>query len=428
MVVVVVELVAMTPILRCPGFFGGVVIVINLVLSLNDDLHNNLLLRGLNAFATTICYIESPAILNVLLQHNILLLGNPGICLMASLKQKKRDFRIAHHGGLKQTEQFLGLRDIKDFDPSLDVVFVSIDLEVSRQEKGKPGAPLVKEFGIATLDTRHLKSLASPSVATKSISTLQFSTSHASKDFLDCDFTDFKECVFAETLFVSQTDLPTTITKCLCIQDNSSPDSHALRNIVIVGHSTKTDLKILQRLGVNIYDIVPVLAILDTHLIARNLLGANSIFLKGTAPMTSFNLGALLAELKCPYENSDLHNAGNDATFTLNAMLMLAIKSSESREMGSVERENLERLRAMTQVELSECQRWKPTRTALGFYAPGSPNHRKSNAQNNQINQLPIVSSTQIQNKQLSWKDEADSDCHSRSPSRGSPFPTAPPP
>jgi hypothetical protein len=288
--------------------------------------------------------------------------------LMASLERRKRDFGIARAGGLQHAEQVFGLRDIKDFDSFSDIVFVSIDLEVSRQEICKPGAPLVKEFGIATLDTRHLRCLASPFTATKSISTLQFSTSHASKDFLDCDFTDFKECVFAETFLVSQTDLSTTVTRCLRIQDDTSPDSRALRNIVIIGHSIKTDLKILQRLGINVYEVAPVLAILDTHLVARNLLGANS-----STPMTSFKLRALLAELKCPYESSDLHNAGNDATFTLHGMLMLVIKSSESREMGLVQRGNLERLRAVAQMELYECQRWKPTRKYLGFYAPGSP-------------------------------------------------------
>jgi hypothetical protein len=130
--------------------------------------------------------------------------------------------------------------------------------------------------------------------------------------------TDFKECVFSETLFVSQTDLPTNTTKSLCIQDNSSPDSSALRNIVIVEQLAKTDLKILQRLGVNVFEVALILAILDTNLIAQNLLGA------------SFKLGALLTELKCPYNSSDLHNAGNDATFTLHAMLMLAIKSSKA--------------------------------------------------------------------------------------------------
>jgi hypothetical protein len=335
----------------------------------------------LKAFKTTTRSTKIPATRKVQLGHSILSLGEKPGNLMASLKQKKRDFGIARDGGLQHAEQFLGLRDIKDFNPCSDIVFVSIDLEVSRQEISRPGAPLVKEFGIAALDTRHLKCLASPFVATKSISTLQFSTSHASKDFLGCDFTDFKECVFAETVFVSQTDLSTTITKSLRIHDDTSPDSRALRNIVIIGHSTKTDLKILQRLGVNVYEVAPVLAILDTDLVARNLLGANS-----STPMTSFKLSAVLAELKCPYESSDLHNAGNDATFTLHAMLMLVIKSSESREMGLIQRENLERLRAVAQMELYEGQRWKPTRKSLGFYAPGSPVERDSNTQNNQSN------------------------------------------
>lgn len=134
-------------------------------------------------------------------------------------------------------------------------------------------------------------------------------------------------------------DLSATITKCLCIQGNNSHDSQTLRDIVIIGHSVKSDLKIVQRLGIKICETVPILAILDTHLIVRNLLVANSTFLKGTAPMTSFNLGALLTRLKCPYENSDLHNAGNDATLTLHAILMLAIKSSESRESGFIEAE-----------------------------------------------------------------------------------------
>jgi hypothetical protein len=171
---------------------------------------------------------------------------------------------------------FLDFEISKDFNPSSDIVFVSIDLGESRQEISKPGAPPVKEFGIATLDTRYLRYLASPYVATKSISTLQFSTSQASKDFLGYDFTDFKECVFVEKVFVSQTDLSTTITKSLRNQDDASPDPRDLRNIVIIGHSTSTDLKILQRLGVNVYKVAPVLTILDTDLVARNLLGANS--------------------------------------------------------------------------------------------------------------------------------------------------------
>jgi len=297
---------------------------------------------------------------------------------MASLKKKNRDFNIARDGGLPHAEQFFGLPDIKDFNPSSDVVFVSIDLEVSREERSKAGVPLVREFGIATLDTRHLRCPASPSVAIKPILTQQFSTSHAFKDFLDCDVTDFKECVFAETFFVSQIDLPTTITTCLQIQDDISCNPHTLRNIVIIGHSIKSDLKILQRLGVDVYDTALVLAILDTDHIARKLLGPHS-----PTPMTCFKLGALLTELKCLYESSDLHNAGNDATYTLHALLMLVIRSSESRELGLMQRENLERLWAVARMELYDCQRWTPTRKSLGFYAPGSPVEGNLNAWTN---------------------------------------------
>ena len=255
---------------------------------------------------------------------------------MPSVKEKKQDFGIARHGGLQHAEHFLGLRDSKYINPYSDVVFLSIDLEVSRQEISKPGATLIKAFGIATLDTRHLRCLKWPFLSTKLISAFQFSTSNASKDFLDCDFTDFKECVFAETVFVSQTDVPTTITEPLRIQDDTSPDPRTLRKIVIIGHSTKTDLKILQRLGINVKEVAPVLPILDTDPAARNLFGASS------TPMASFKLCALLTHLKCPYQALDLYNAGNDATFTLHAMLMLVIKSSESRELDLRQKQNLE--------------------------------------------------------------------------------------
>jgi hypothetical protein len=130
-----------------------------------------------------------------------------------------------------------------------------------------------------------------------------------------------------------------------------------------------------------VYEVTPVLAILDTDLVARNLLESNF-----STPITNFKLSTLLSELKCPYESSDLHNSGNDATFTLHAMLLLVITSSECKETGSIQRENLERLQVVAQMELYECQRWKLTRRPLGFYAPGSPDERDSNTQSNQSN------------------------------------------
>jgi hypothetical protein len=110
----------------------------------------------------------------------------------------------------------------------------------------------------------------------KSILTQQFSASNASKDFLDCDVTDFRECVFAEAFLLPQNQVAATVTKYLRIRDDGSPKSRALRDIVIVGHSPEVDLKILQRPGVDVYEVAPVLAVVDTFRMTPLLLWPTS--------------------------------------------------------------------------------------------------------------------------------------------------------
>ena len=168
--------------------------------------------------------------------------------------------------------------------------------------------------------------------ATKLITTTQFSTRHSSAEFKDChDSTEFQECLFAETFLVAQESFAQTIANSLCIQDNNSLDPLCLRNIILVGHSIKLDLKILLRLGVDFYKIAPAVAILDTHRITRHLLGPESRSLRVTDPMTAFKLSDVLTELECPFQPHGLHSVGNDATYTLHAMLMLAIRSSKAK-------------------------------------------------------------------------------------------------
>jgi hypothetical protein len=81
----------------------------------------------------------------------------------------------------------------------------------------------------------------------------------------DChDSTEFQECLFAETFLVAQESLAQTITNSLRIQDDNSLNPLYLRNIVLVGHSIKLDLKVIPRLGVDFYKITPTVAILDS--------------------------------------------------------------------------------------------------------------------------------------------------------------------
>ena len=92
----------------------------------------------------------------------------------------------------------------------------------------------------------------------------------------------------------------------------SRPD----RNIILVGHGCERDLAALSSLGFNLK--ASVVDILDTANIASEL------------QMKGLSLGRLLDKLKCP--KARLHNAGNDAHFTLRALILLAIKGHEEQD------------------------------------------------------------------------------------------------
>ncbi|KAI1085587.1 hypothetical protein F5B20DRAFT_8053 [Whalleya microplaca] len=288
--------------------------------------------------------------------------------MMPSHSKGLTDLEIARYGGLKHLICLLRLSGM-DIGLSQDVIFVSIDLEVSRQERAavlnnKSHIPHVKELGIACFDTRLIFTLENPppglasNAGTRLISTTQFSTSNASKDFEDCDFTDFQECVFAETFRINQRDLAATTKRHLQFKD--STNSHTLRNIAIVGHSVKSDLGIIQRLGVDICRIAPVIAVIDTHSLSRYILKSGS----------GFSLSAILTQFQCPCKLNELHNAGNDATYTLHIMVVLAIKWATSKDLTKGEFANVGRLQSFIQTELYETPRWKPIRCALGAHCP----------------------------------------------------------
>jgi hypothetical protein len=85
-----------------------------------------------------------------------------------------------------------------------------------------------------------------------------------------------------------------------------------------------------------------------------DLLGPSSRSLKGASPLTAFTLGNVLQELQCQFKPHELHNTGNDATYMLHAMLLLAIRSFKGRELTAVETASLKRLYLIAQAELNE--------------------------------------------------------------------------
>lgn len=201
--------------------------------------------------------------------------------------------------GLEQLRTIFGLGLNRN---PMDVVFVSFDVEyLSRIQYDSYGK--ISQIGISMLDTRHFTS-ENP---TGSLKTLHFVVGghkrlvHTSRKFYFGT---------SEHVDESETSVNEAILKLLHIPDERSSDPKKYRNIVLVGHGLRCDLLILRYRGIIFEKIGTIIAKLDTTYIAKEVLGMN------------FRLRKLLQMLQCPDENC--HNAGNDANFTLRALLMLA--------------------------------------------------------------------------------------------------------
>ncbi|KAG7148203.1 hypothetical protein HYQ46_002931 [Verticillium longisporum] len=201
----------------------------------------------------------------------------------------------------------------------------------------------------------------------RQIRTHQYSTLNASKDFEDCDVTDFQECEFAETVRIAAEQVIHVITNAVRIQEHDSTGekmagTRNFRKVILVGHSIDGDLAILKRIGFNMYKEKTVAAILDTHTLSRQVL-------TGERATGGYSLAGVLTALGCPYEPHELHNAGNDATYTLRATLMLAAGWGNEQESLGGATTHHERLRSFAFAEANSLDWWKPVRGSPWAYA-----------------------------------------------------------
>ncbi len=97
--------------------------------------------------------------------------------------------------------------------------------------------------------------------------------------------------------------------------DASGPVATEFRNVVLVCHGSYSERGFLRNLGIDVTTITPLVALFDTLKISEYVLG------RGLA------LADLLQTLGCPCHN--VHVAGNDANFTLRALLLLGLKTQD---------------------------------------------------------------------------------------------------
>jgi hypothetical protein len=139
---------------------------------------------------------------------------------------------------------------------------------------------------------------------------------------------------------VSLRDAPAHVAVCFnppfCAHDFSSGsiaeaignlDLSEKRNVILLGHDTMSDIKYLQNLGYDPLKVDSILESLDTAVMYQVWRREHQATSLGKI-LYSFDIRAWA-----------LHNAGNDAAFTVQAMLAIAVREATLR--GSSELENM---------------------------------------------------------------------------------------
>ncbi|KAI9785141.1 MAG: hypothetical protein M1839_000779 [Geoglossum umbratile] len=242
---------------------------------------------------------------------------------------------------IKRSQRYLGLRqrkerveleqvfrqDLKINHTPLDVtmpapyemegsaIFIAIDVESYERDHKR-----ITEVGISVLDTEDLGGVPPGKDGGQWMEKIQ--TRHLrvrehshlrNKDFVAGCAERFE---FGESEWVTLKDAPLVVAECF----RPSPPGQPLRNIIIVGHDVYSDIDYLKVLGYNPLNLSNLIEILDTNIMYR--------FLK--REQNPRNLGSVLADLGLMGWN--LHNAGNDATYTLQAMVALAVKATTDKD------------------------------------------------------------------------------------------------
>ena len=208
-----------------------------------------------------------------------------------------------------------------------DPVFVALDFEFSRRSR------IPKELGVARLDTRLLfDSQHSPECVIESRH-FHFA-SDAGSDM--CQSFRFGS---SEVLGPTKQNFEQVLQQLLQIHNHRTGKP---RNIVLVGHNVYSEIYIMAANGVHLGHHAPVVSIMDTHQIGKQGLKGES-------------LETLLRRLDVQ-STAAFHNAGNDATLTLHALLLLACHVGQKLVLTLDQKARLSRLKAVCSLPVQKVQ------------------------------------------------------------------------
>ncbi|KAK5990008.1 Good for full DBP5 activity 2-like protein [Cladobotryum mycophilum] len=211
---------------------------------------------------------------------------------------------------LDEAQRFLHLKG----DYERDVVLICMDVEAIE----RPPNP-ISEVGIAILDTKRIRGIpAGPSgkdwwrfIESHHLRTKEYSGLVNNIYVRGCP-ADFD---FGTSTFPSVGDVGAEIRFIL------APYTDEGRELIFVGHDASADVRYLSRVGFDVLSLNNLLGQLDTQTIHQAWRGLDS----------GRGLEAVLADLAIPSKH--LHNAGNDAVYTLRALLGVVIEQIREMEV-----------------------------------------------------------------------------------------------
>lgn len=257
----------------------------------------------------------------------------------------------------------LGLSD--DSTGTSDVVFVAIDFENAESIRKETSSEAGCEIGIAVLDTGQLDDIIPAAVSSMYycpgntedfITTYNFATGPV--EYLSRKGRSF---LFGETMRIDSEDMREKIQACIP-QD---------RKIILVGHGLDSDLIALEALNID-FEADSLLSIMDTFWIARQVFPSEQ----------PYKLRRLLQRLRIDYPGGALHCAGNDANFSLRALLLLAARACQRTDLGLTKESKRARRREkiLRKREMDEMKRERRERRENRQAARQDPQYRAQRA------------------------------------------------
>lgn len=228
------------------------------------------------------------------------------------------------------------------FQHPREPVLISIDVEWYEQDPNK-----VTEIGVASLDTRHLAVLPPGEHGVKWQNKIHarhfrirenmhlrngkyvddaadgflFGSGKGSGIIGAKDIPRVLASVFRPPFCLDLTDAEATATMTGHVRDLDLDNDQERRKLVLVGHDIKSDISKLAQVGFNATQIGGVKGTVDTADMYRALTGDDN------AP----RLTDILLEFgMTPWK---AHNAGNDAVYTLHAMIAVALECAMTRKL-----------------------------------------------------------------------------------------------